>query len=509
MILQRGNPENMFDELYKLSESDIYPFHMPGHKRRLSGFNPYSIDITEIDGFDNMHEPEGLIAALNEGLKKRFGGERAFILINGSTSGVLTAISASLNPGEKLLLDRNSHKSAFDALYLRRLEAVFICHEKIGISPEEILAESIAPESICTDDRERFLINGGISPEKVEDALKKDRDIKAVFITSPTYEGFTSDVSRIAGICHAHGVPLIVDSAHGAHAGLHRDFTEEYRFENSALSGADIVIKSLHKTLPAFTQTALISVSGSLIDMNCFRRFYSVFQSSSPSYIFMAGADRMLKLLNERGEELFLSLGNRLKDLRKETGGNRRIRFFGPELMGRSAVYGFDPTKLLLTASHMTGKELYDVLRVRYHLQPEMAADRYVLLMTSIMDDNGGFSRLKMAVSELEKEAFPEPEDRSVSGTEGFFVETVLTSDNMDADRRAESSETTEETAEGKKEVTALKDAKGRISADFISVFPPGVPLIIPGERFSGEIIDRIEKSIRQGLKVKGVLVSK
>ena len=467
----------MLEELLKLSESDSYPFHMPGHKRRMKGFDPYSVDITEIDGFDNMHDPEGLIADLNERLKERFGGDRAYILINGSTSGVLISVSACLNPGEKLLIGRNSHRSAYDALYLRDLEAVFIDPEETG----------------------KYGICGGISPQEIEGALEKDRDIRCVFITSPTYEGFVSDVGSIADICHSHGVPLIVDSAHGAHSGLYKPFTDRYRFENAALCGADIVIKSLHKTLPAFTQTALISVNGDLVDPDRFKRFYSLYQSSSPSYIFMAGADKMLKFLEDQGEERFAALEKELNGLRGGTAGNKRIRIFGEELVGTAGIYGFDPTKILISSEDMKGRELYDVLRTKYRLQPEMAAGQYVLLMTGIMDDTEGFRRLESALAELEKE--PYLSVSAETGETGHVPEVEVLSSGQGTENIRLS-----KAMDMKKERVALSQAIGRISAGFISLFPPGIPLIIPGERFTEEITDKIEDYLKQGLSVKGLV---
>ena len=371
----------MFYELSRLNESNMYPFHMPGHKRRMEGFNPYSIDITEIDGFDDMHDPKGIIRDLNERLRERFGGKKAFILVNGSTSGVLTAISSCVKPGEKLLLAGNSHKSAFDAVYLRGLEVTYIYPGKI----------------------EGYDIYGGINPDAVERELNEDKSIKAVFITSPTYEGFLSDVGKIAHVCHEHGIPLITDSAHGAHSGLYKPFTDEFGFENAVELGADIVIKSLHKTLPAFTQTSLIQLNGDLVDEGVFKRFYSIYQTTSPSYILMAGADRMLEKIEKDGDRLFAELYDSLKDLRKSFEKAGKIRIFGPELIGRYAITGYDPTKLLISSEDMTGRQLYDTLRLEYGLQPERAGEKHVLLMTSMMDDREGFIRLKTALVEQGK----------------------------------------------------------------------------------------------------------
>lgn len=369
----------MFEELSRLYESDMYPFHMPGHKRRMEGFNPYSIDITEIDGFDDMHAPKGIIRELNDALRDRFGGEKAYILVNGSTSGVLTAISSCVQPGERLLLAGNSHKSAFDAVYLRGLEVTYIYPEKIS----------------------GYDIYGGIDPEVIERELSKDGSIRAVFITSPTYEGFLSNVREIAGICHDHGIPLITDSAHGAHSGLYKPFTEEFGLENAAEMGADIVIKSLHKTLPAFTQTSLIHLNGDLVDEERFKRFYSAYQTTSPSYILMAGADRMLEKIEKDGDTLFKELYDSLRDLRNSFENAGKIRIFGPEYIGRFSVTGYDPTKILISSVDMTGKQLYDELRLRYGLQPERAGEKHVLLMTSMMDEKDGFIRLKKALNEM------------------------------------------------------------------------------------------------------------
>ncbi|MCR4589643.1 MAG: aminotransferase class I/II-fold pyridoxal phosphate-dependent enzyme [Lachnospiraceae bacterium] len=369
----------LFEKLSEFAGTDMYPFHMPGHKRRFEGFDPYAVDITEIDGFDDMHHPEGLINRLNEDLTEYFGGDRVRILVNGSTSGVLTAISASAEPGEKLLLCSNCHKSAMDAVKIRGIKPVLIDPEKIEASG----------------------LWGGIRPEKVREALEREADIKAVFITSPTYEGFLSDVKAVADICHERGIPLIVDSAHGAHAGLYKGFIPSYHFENASLMGADIVIKSLHKNLPAFTQTAILTVNGSITDREKLGYYYSAYQSTSPSYILMAGADRMLSFLKDEGEERFRLLEKELLAIRQEVESLEDISFTGPGLIGSFGIYGFDPTKLLLGHRKKDAVYLYDRLRKDHHLQPEKVSGNTVLLMTSIMDDEQGFMRLKKAIREM------------------------------------------------------------------------------------------------------------
>ena len=453
----------MYEELTALSKSDMYPFHMPGHKRRMQGpgvTDPYGIDITEIDGFDDMNDPKGLIKDLNKRLCRRFGGEEALILVNGSTAGVLSAISSTVSRGGKILIARNSHKSAYNAVELMGLKPCFIYPELI----------------------EEYCLSGGTDPGKVETALKENKEIEAVFITSPTYEGMVSDIREISKVCHSCGIPLIVDSAHGAHAGLYEPFTTEYGLTDAAADGADIVIESLHKTLPCFTQTAMVILNSGFIDKEKFKKYYSVYQTSSPSYVFMAGADRMLDLLDNEGEERFRLLYQRLRVFRDSIRGCRKIRCIGHEFTGSYGVKGFDPTKILLTAEGITGSGLYAILMEKYHLQPEMAAGDYVLLMTSIMDDDEGFRRLTEALYDLEESGFPDTETGTGKPPEGTVKVKTAGYGTVD-----------------------IRDAEGRISDSFIYAYPPGIPIIAPGEIFTKDTIEDIRHRIRKGLALKGL----
>ena len=227
------------ERLKELAQSHIYPFHMPGHKRAALEFsNPYSIDITEIEGFDNLHHPEGIIREAQEKAARLYGARRTYYLVNGSTCGILAAISAAVPRGERILVARNSHKAVYNAVYLRQLAAEYV----------------YPVDTRCG-------VQGQITPQQVEQKLAAFSDIKAVVITSPTYDGIVSDVAGIAEVVHRFGIPLIVDEAHGAHFGFHPAFPE-----NAVKLGADAVIMSVHKTLPAFTQTALLHLCSDRID---------------------------------------------------------------------------------------------------------------------------------------------------------------------------------------------------------------------------------------------------
>ena len=226
--------ERLYKKLESYGQSDYYPFHMPGHKRnRASSADDFLFerDITEISGFDNLHHAEGILKEAQEYAAQIYGTKKCFFSVNGSTAALLAAVSASVNKGGKILVARNCHKAVYHALYLRELQPVYIYpHEdpKLGI-------------------------NGGISPGRVEMYLAENPDIQAVLITSPTYDGIVSDVARIAEIAHRYGVPLIVDEAHGAHFRF-----SDYFPVSAAQLGADVVINSVHKTLPCLTQTGVI-----------------------------------------------------------------------------------------------------------------------------------------------------------------------------------------------------------------------------------------------------------
>lgn len=192
-------------ELMSYSESDYYPFHMPGHKRQKMGdWIPEQIDVTEIEGFDNLHHAEGIIAEAQERIAKVFGAKYSFMLVNGSTCGLLSAICGSVKKGGRILLGRNCHKAVYHAAYLMELEA-----------------EYLYPQ------RTEFGIQGSISPEEVREKLEQYPDTEAVVITSPTYDGVVSDIRAIADIVHEKGVVLIVDEAHGAHFGFPADFRKK------------------------------------------------------------------------------------------------------------------------------------------------------------------------------------------------------------------------------------------------------------------------------------------
>lgn len=435
--------------LIAMAESDYYPFHMPGHKRRKLPFlqnNMLSLDWTEVDGLDNLHHAEGILMDAMEHLSLLTGAEKSYFMVNGSTGGILSAFSAALKQGETVLMARNSHKSAYNAVYLNRLKAEYLFPAWIS----------------------QYELNGGCAPQDVKRALEKNKEIKAVFITSPTYEGIVSDIKAIAEIAHSYNVPLIVDEAHGAHFGLHAAFPK-----SATTLGADVVIQSFHKTLPALTQTAVLHVNGELVKKELLEKYLSIYQTSSPSYIFMAGIDACVRFLEREGKGEMENYTNRLISLRKAISGLSNIALPGKELKGDNSVFDVDISKIILSlcGKSWTGKKLYDILRKEFHLQCEMYMGSFSLAMTSIMDDIEGYNRLIEALKKI---------DARIDASENYLP-------LQKPARVCQTVMSIAEAEEAEKEETFLLDSEGKISAEFLYLYPPGLPLLIPGERITAE----------------------
>ena len=498
----------LLERLTEYAGSDAYPFHMPGHKRREipdgipGGFpDPYGIDITEINGFDNLHHAEGILKDAMDEAAAIYGADRSWYLVNGSTCGILSAVFTTTENGGKILTARNCHKAVYHAICLNRLEAEYLY-------PEEIT---------------EFGINGGIRAEDVRKALEKDAmrcagnsgdvrgkttKIQAVLITSPTYEGVVSDIRAIADAAHEYGIPLIVDEAHGAHL----EFADQcHSFPKSALEyGADIVIQSLHKTLPCFTQTAILHVKGKLVDQDRVSRYLSMFQTSSPSYLFMAGMERCIRYMDGDGRNEMVRYEERLEHFMKRMEGLQVLEVLDWEICRKyRTVAGWDPSKIVVStmrAEDFHGEELAETLRRKYHLEMEMTAPEYVIAMTSLMDTEEGFERLGTALLEID-------------GALRHCVESEQQKEKGESKgkKRCETPEATEskvshpirrmlicEAMDADTERTALQDTVGKVSAEFVYLYPPGIPIIAPGEVFTDVIVEKIVAYKAAGLLVQG-----
>ncbi len=471
--------EYLENALVTYSQSDNYPFHMPGHKRQPLGAVPFeAIDITEIDGFDNLHDAKGLIRKGQERLARVFGATESFFLVNGSTVGLLAAICGCLQKGDTLLIGRNAHKAVYHAAYLM-----------------EAQLEYVYP--MATD----FGIQGSISPAAVAQKLKECPQIKAVVVTSPTYDGVVSDIAAIAAIVHDYGIPLIVDEAHGAHFGFSEGFPKK-----AIAFGADLCVESLHKTLPAYTQSSVLHAMATgeadtfRFDIARIKRYLRMLQSSSPSYVLMAGIDRCVRMMQEEAalyrekskESRLLLFEKRLEAVYERCEALQFVEVLSEIEFVR------DASKILISAQKAghSGQELYDLLREHYHLQLEMACGHYATALTSLMDTDEGFERLWCALKEIDDFA----QNRDDGALE---KKKLLTPVELYAKR--DKKLTLAEALDAKKELLPQNKAKGRIAGEFINLYPPGIPLIVPGEVIDEEVLRLLSCCKELGLEIQGL----
>lgn len=439
----------LFEQLQAYGASDALPMHMPGHKRN-TALSPYlqtlgsGLDVTEIHGFSDLHDPTGTLAERMENAANLWGSRRAWWLVNGSTAGILAGVFAMTSPGDGVILARNCHKSVYNALLLRGLELHYIY-------PTAFSGEAFA---------------GPITVRQVEAAFRDYPNTKLLILTSPTYEGVTSDVAAISAIAHAHGARVFVDEAHGAHFGLSPEFPR-----SAVTLGGDLVVQSLHKTLPSLTQTGLLHLCSDSIDPAQVGFWLSIFETSSPSYLLMASMDACVALLQARKTELC-------------TQWTDALAAFSPELKYLRLVNTNDPAKLVIStqAADITGPGLMARLREEFHIELEMAATDYAVGMTGMGDTADSLRRFSQALSEIDKTLLPStptPPSSLPEAKQAMPMAEALASEM---------------------EACSFGEAVGRISGDFLWAYPPGIPLITPGERVTRALTDYVARCEAAGV---------
>ena len=460
----------LYRKLRTYSKTDYYPYHMPGHKRRLYGELPpqiMNIDITEINGFDNLHAPEEILLDLQREAAALYGAEESFYLINGSTCGILAAISAAVPEGGRILMTRGAHKSAYHAAYLRNLTVSYLYPEMM----------------------KEYDIYDAVTPEQIAQALEHGPVPDAVFLVSPTYEGRIANIEEIAKIVHSKGIPLIVDEAHGAHLGLAEGFAR-----NSCQCDADLVIHSVHKTLPALTQSALLHVNGHRIDRERLRRFLHIYQSSSPSYVLMAGIDNALQVVREQGQYLFARFQVNYLRMLTELSECKNLQF-----LPLDASQDIGKLVILSGKAGLSGQQIYDILLEKYHLQLEMAAADHCLAMFTIGDSEEAYRRMAEALLAI---------DRDITAGKWQsqpVVEHRETEEESLYRRQPEAILSLADAWDAGKEEIPLAQATGRIAGDFVNLYPPGIPVLVPGERIEEIHCRKLAEYLAEGLNVQGV----
>lgn len=467
--------ELLVNQLCELEDSDFYPFHMPGHKRQIKcQVNPYAYDITEITEFDNLHHAKGVLKRLQDAWANQCKSTDAYLLVNGSSGGILSSIYASTREGDQVLIARNSHKSVYHAANLRHLKVSYLYPEQMKEG-----------------------INGPISAKQVREAFSQNPEIKAVVITSPTYDGINSDIEAISQIVHANGAILIVDCAHGAHFGLHESFPEAI-----AMKMADLCVISLHKTLPSPTQSALLLRNHNRVSDEAIKEALGIFETSSPSYVMMAAMELCLGYCEDTKENR-KRLDAYYQNLTAFYDGTKELKCLRVYQNADKNIH--DRTKILIFTNHVkdySGEDLLEELREVYHLELEMAAVNYAIALSSFMDTKEGLVRLKDALCEIDKRLMREKEFNQEYNASifpkanAFSSRLYLRREKVYEIYEAEQMETEE---------VSIKEASGRISGEFAYLYPPGIPIITKGEKIPEYFAEEISKIKDLKLEINGL----
>ncbi|MEW6173110.1 MAG: aminotransferase class I/II-fold pyridoxal phosphate-dependent enzyme [Bacillota bacterium] len=474
-----AEPMPIVDAIRAYTKQKIVRFHMPGHKggmaagdaiRDFLGASVFSADVTNVPGMDDLHQPTGAIRKAEELAARTFNADSSYFLINGSSCGVMALIMAICNPGEKILVPRNMHRSMLSGIILSGAYPVFF-----------------RP----VYDIELFLPLA-VKPETISDALKAHPDARAVFLISPTYNGITSDISAIADIVHGHGIPLVVDEAHGPHLGFHE------LLPHSALhDGADAVVHGTHKILTSFTQASMLHVKGERVDRARLEQSLRIIQSTSPSYLLMASLDAARADMASRGREMLERAIFISERLRTQCNSIPGVFSFDQKWASSKGAAGLDSTKVTITVKKLgvTGLWTEKWLREKYGVQVEMSDPLNVLAMVT----SGNTS---------------EEVDQLITGLKNIpvlarnFIETgpLLLRMTPSAGQPPEAPMivTPREAFFAPSTPVLLEKAKGRVSAETVAVYPPGIPAICPGEEITGEIIDYLVVARRMEMHFQG-----
>jgi arginine/lysine/ornithine decarboxylase len=472
-----------FQVLLDYVDAGVIPFHTPGHKQGIGmersfrdfvGDNILSIDLTQIRGLDDLLQPEEALVEAQELAAAAYGSEHSYFLINGSTSGNQCMMMTALDPGDKICLPRNSHKSAMGGLIMSGATPVWM-------QPEV---------------DEQLHMDHTVTPETVRRTLEEHPDIKAVYIVSPTYYGVAADLESIAAIAHEHDVPLLVDEAWGPHFHFHPALPL-----SAMQAGADLCINSTHKMLGSMSQTAMMHTQGTRIRLDRLKAVYKLFLSTSPNLALVASLDVARKQMAIDGRALLSRTIEIAEDARRRLNEIDGVYCFGEELEGRPGVFDLDPTKVTITVKNLgyTGYEAEEILRRRYNVQCELADLFNTLALYTIGTTQDASDRLIYGVKELAREDRP-IDVFSPSGV----LERRMKTGTYQLPKIPKIRLVPREAFLAKTEFVPFKASAGRICAEVITPYPPGIPVISPGEEINEEIIDYLSLEKKAGVKMQG-----
>jgi ornithine decarboxylase len=449
-------------------------FHMPGHKRgrgvhpdfkAFLGENVFLLDLTEVQGVDYLHKPTGILREAMDLLADAYGAKESFFLVNGSTVGNQAALMAVGGPGKKILIARNSHRSVVGGLILNGSIPVYL---PVNVDPE-------------------LGITTSVSPEVLREYLDKN-DVDAVFLTNPNYYGVSGNIRELVDIVHEHGLPIVVDEAHGAHFHFHQALPL-----SAVDAGADLVVQSTHKTLSSMTQSSWMHMNGDLVDVEMLKAALRTLQSSSPNYVLMASLDVARMQMATEGAELLSSALNVAQYLREAINEISGLQCFGRERVGKYGIFDVDLTKITITVLGLglTGYKVEQLLNDELGVEVELSDPNNILAFVTIGDDYDNADKLIKAMSNLSERFFGKlpPLETAAVHTFPVLPEVVLTP---------------REAFFAEKKVIPFKEAVGAISAESVVLYPPGIPVIAPGQRITEESFDYVMKRNEEGAEVQG-----
>jgi len=472
-----------FQALLDYVDAGVIPFHTPGHKqgigmdqafREFVGDNIASIDLTPMPGIDDLLQPTDSILEAQQLAAEAYGAQRTYFLINGSTSGNQCMMMAAANPGDLVAVPRNSHKSLLGSLVMSGARPVYM-------QPD-------VDESLHMDHT--------VSPQTVQRTLDEHPGLKAVYIVSPTYYGIAADLESLVRIVHERDKILMVDEAWGPHFHFHPDLPL-----SATAAGADMCINSTHKMLSSFSQTAMLHQQGDRVRVDRLEAVLKLFLSTSPNLPMVASLDVARRQMATEGPALL----SRTIDLANET--RRRLNqipgvyCFGEELQGTNGVFDLDPTKITITVKDLgyTGYEASEILRRRYNVQVELADLFNVVALFTIGTSQEAAERLILGVSELARE------DRAVDiFSPSGVLQRRLKTGTYKLPKTPPMRMLPRDAFLADTEPVRFKSSKGRICAEVITPYPPGIPVISPGEEITKEIIDYLDLEIKAGVRMQG-----
>ncbi|MBB6729538.1 aminotransferase class I/II-fold pyridoxal phosphate-dependent enzyme [Cohnella zeiphila] len=463
----------LFDALRRHAEQNPVQFHIPGHKkgagmdpefRDYVGQNVLDIDLINIAPLDDLHQPVGVILEAQRLAADAFGADATFFSVQGTSSAIMAMILSVCGQGDKIIVPRNVHKSILTAIIFSGARPVFL-------SPV----------------RDRNLgIDHGVTTRSVRRALERHPDAAAVLVINPTYFGVCANLKEIVDLAHEYDVPVLVDEAHGAL--IH--FSDKLPL-SAMQAGADMAATSMHKLGGSMTQSSVLNVKAGRINIQRAQTIFSMLTTTSTSYPLLASLDTARRQLALRGRELAdrtVALAQRAREAINRIEG---LYCFGEDLLGDEATFDYDPTKLTIHVRHLgiTGYDAENWLRERYRLEVELSDMYNILCLMTPGDDESSVTVLVEALTRMADEFLhtrevkemvvivPEIPHLSLSPRDAFYGET---------------------------ESVPLTESAGRIIAEFIYVYPPGIPILLPGEIISQENIDYIVEHLEVGLPVKG-----